>query len=164
MVASCNGEELHSLRKGPITHQHMVGWCAAENDYYPLHHDGRVAQRMKLTGAPIQGTLTFALLGQMIQHGWARSARSSAFLPATAVWTSRGGHYRARPNQSQCHSVLRSDDSGASVLRCNYYRIAYLHGLRYILDWYAHSVIGAAVRIIFEEQSGIFPIIPGDGD
>lgn len=62
------GDELPSLRKGPITRQHLVEWCAAENDYYPLHYDERVAERMKLPGAPIQGTLKYALMGQLIQR------------------------------------------------------------------------------------------------
>jgi hypothetical protein len=39
-----------------------VEWCAAENDYYFLHYDERVAERMKLPGTPIQGTYKFALL------------------------------------------------------------------------------------------------------
>lgn len=62
------GYELPPLRKGPITRQHLVEWCAAENDYYPLHYDERVAERMKLPGSPIQGTLQFALMGQLIQR------------------------------------------------------------------------------------------------
>ena len=62
------GDELLPLRKGPITRQHLVEWCAAENDYYPLHYDERVAERMKLPGAPIQGTLKYALMGQLIQR------------------------------------------------------------------------------------------------
>ena len=39
------GAELPALRKGPITRQHLVEWCAAENDYYPLHYDDRFAER-----------------------------------------------------------------------------------------------------------------------
>ena len=33
------GDELPPVRKGPITRQHLVEWCAAENDYYTLHYD-----------------------------------------------------------------------------------------------------------------------------
>jgi acyl dehydratase len=62
------GYELPALRRGPITRQHLVEWCAAENDYNPLHYDERVAERMSLPGTPIQGTLKFALLGQLIQR------------------------------------------------------------------------------------------------
>ena len=63
------GDELPPLRKGPITRQHLVEWCAAENDYYPLHYDERVAERMKIPGSPIQGTLKYAMMGQLI-HRW----------------------------------------------------------------------------------------------
>lgn len=62
------GDELPPLQKGPITRQHLVEWCAAENDYYPLHYDERVAERMKLPGTPIQGTMKVALIGQMLQR------------------------------------------------------------------------------------------------
>lgn len=62
------GDEVPPLRKGPVTRQHLVEWCAAENDYYPLHYDERVAERMKLPGSPIQGTLKYALMGQLIQR------------------------------------------------------------------------------------------------
>ncbi len=62
------GDALPPLRKGPITRQHLVEWCAAENDYYPLHYDERVAERMKLPGLPIQGTLRYALMGQLIER------------------------------------------------------------------------------------------------
>jgi acyl dehydratase len=61
------GDELAPLRKGPITRQHLVEWCAAENDYYTLHYDERVAERMKLPGTPIQGTLKYALMSQVLQ-------------------------------------------------------------------------------------------------
>ena len=62
------GEELPALRKGPITRQHLVEWCAAENDYYPLHYDDRLAEKMQLPGTPVQGTLRYALIGQMLQR------------------------------------------------------------------------------------------------
>ncbi len=60
------GDELPPLVKGPVTRQHLVEWCAAENDYYYLHYDERVADRMKLPGTPIQGTYKLALMGQLI--------------------------------------------------------------------------------------------------
>lgn len=62
------GDELPVLSKGPITRQHLVEWCAAENDYYTLHYDDRVAARMKLPGTLIQGTYKMALLGQLIER------------------------------------------------------------------------------------------------
>ena len=62
------GDELPTLAKGPITRQHLVEWCAAENDYYHLHYDERVAARMNLPGTPIQGTYKFALLGLLVQR------------------------------------------------------------------------------------------------
>lgn len=63
------GDNLPPLSKGPITRQMLVEWCAAENDYYTLHYDDRVAEQMKLPGTPIQGTFKYALMGQMIE-GW----------------------------------------------------------------------------------------------
>ncbi|MGE0387115.1 MAG: MaoC family dehydratase [Gammaproteobacteria bacterium] len=60
------GDTLPTLTKGPVTRQHLVEWCAAENDYYHLHYDERVAARMKLPGTPIQGTYKFAMLGQLV--------------------------------------------------------------------------------------------------
>ena len=62
------GDELPPLQKGPITRQHLVEWCAAENDYYPLHYDQRLSERMQLPGTPIQGTMKVALMGQMLQR------------------------------------------------------------------------------------------------
>jgi acyl dehydratase len=62
------GDELPALRKGPITRQHLVEWCAAENDYYFLHYDERVAEKMKLPGSPIQGTMKCALMGALVQR------------------------------------------------------------------------------------------------
>lgn len=62
------GDELPAVRKGPITRQHLVEWCAAENDYFTLHYDERVAERMKLPGTPIQGTLRYALMGLALQR------------------------------------------------------------------------------------------------
>lgn len=63
------GLELPPLRKGPVTRQRLVEWCAAENDYFSLHYDERVAERMKMPGTPIQGTYRYALMGQLVQ-GW----------------------------------------------------------------------------------------------
>ena len=62
------GRALPTLTKGPVTRQMLVEWCAAENDYYYLHYDERVAEEMKLPGPPIQGTFRYALLGQLIRH------------------------------------------------------------------------------------------------
>ena len=62
------GDELPRLTKGPVTRQILVEWCAAENDYYHLHYDERVAEKMNLRGPPIQGTFRYALLGQMISR------------------------------------------------------------------------------------------------
>ena len=62
------GREIPPLTKGPVTRQLLVEWCAAENDYYPLHYDERVAQAMSLPGTPIQGTYKYALMGQTVQR------------------------------------------------------------------------------------------------
>lgn len=64
------GMRLPALTKGPVTRQMLVEWCAAENDYYHLHYDDRVAAAMDLPGPPIQGTFRYALLGQLV-HRWA---------------------------------------------------------------------------------------------
>lgn len=69
------GDELPSVKKGPVTRQMLVEWCAAENDYYNLHYDERVAQQMKLPGTPIQGTFKYAMMGQMMEH-WLGKAGS----------------------------------------------------------------------------------------
>ena len=60
------GDEIPALRKGPVNRQRLVEWCAAENDYYPLHYDERVAAAMGLPGTPIQGTYKLALMGQVV--------------------------------------------------------------------------------------------------
>jgi acyl dehydratase len=67
------GFELPPLSKGPVSRQRLVEWCAAENDYYELHYDDRVAQRMGLPGTPIQGTFRYALMAQMIERWLAGS-------------------------------------------------------------------------------------------
>lgn len=63
-----SGLELPALEKGPVTRQHLVEWCAAENDYYPLHYDERVAAAMNLPGTPVQGTYRQALIAQMLER------------------------------------------------------------------------------------------------
>ena len=62
------GQALPELVKGPVTRQHLVEWCAAENDYFYLHYDERVAATMQLPGTPIQGTYQYALLGQLVDR------------------------------------------------------------------------------------------------
>jgi acyl dehydratase len=61
-------DELPALVKGPLTRQHLVEWCAAENDYYPLHYDERVAQTMGLAAPPVQGTLKYALMARSVER------------------------------------------------------------------------------------------------
>lgn len=62
------GDELPALVKGPITRQHLVEWCGAENDYYPLHYDERLAQTMGLAAPPVQGTLKYALMARLVER------------------------------------------------------------------------------------------------
>jgi acyl dehydratase len=69
------GDELPPLTKGPVTRQHLVEWCAAENDYFALHYDERVAERMKIDGTPIQGTYRYALMGQVVSRWMGASGR-----------------------------------------------------------------------------------------
>lgn len=59
---------LPALERGPVMRQTLVEWCAAENDYYPLHYDERIAQKMDLPGTPVQGTWQFALMSRMIER------------------------------------------------------------------------------------------------
>ena len=61
-------DSLPEYKKGPVTRQHLVEWCAAENDYYDLHYDDRIAAGMQLAGPPIQGTYRYALMGQAIDR------------------------------------------------------------------------------------------------
>ncbi len=51
------GHRLPPLTKGPVTRQMLVEWCAAENDYYHLHFDERVAEAMGMPGTPIQAMI-----------------------------------------------------------------------------------------------------------
>lgn len=69
------GHALPELRLGPVTRQHLVEWCAAENDYYPLHYDERVAAGMGLAGTPVQGSMRYALLGRMVERWLAGRGR-----------------------------------------------------------------------------------------
>lgn len=62
------GTQLPSLTKGPVTRQMLVEWCAAENDYFNLHYDERVAASMNLPGTPVQGTFKYALMSQMVER------------------------------------------------------------------------------------------------
>src|ERR1700719_2753433 len=73
------GTDIPPLSKGPVTRQMLVEWCAAENDYYPIHFDERLAQQMNLPGTPIQGTYRYALMGQMISR-WLLSLQGAGSL------------------------------------------------------------------------------------
>jgi len=69
------GTEIPPLSKGPVSRQRLVEWCAAENDYYELHYDERVAERMGLPGTPIQGTYRYALMGLTLERWLGRAGR-----------------------------------------------------------------------------------------
>ncbi len=62
------GDELPPLITDPVTRQQLVEWCAAENDYNPIHYDEAIAARMSLPGTPIQGTYRFALMGHVVER------------------------------------------------------------------------------------------------
>jgi len=67
------GQALPIWRQGPITQQQLVEWCAAENDYNPIHFEEGRAHAIGLPGRPIQGTFRFALLAQYLRRylpGW----------------------------------------------------------------------------------------------
>lgn len=53
---------------GIVTRQVLVEWCAAENDYNQLHYDERAAKAAGFSRPPIQGTLRYALMGQLVQR------------------------------------------------------------------------------------------------
>jgi acyl dehydratase len=75
------GMGIPALSKGPVSRQRLVEWCAAENDYYELHYDERVAARMGLSGTPIQGTYRYALMSVALERwlgGAGRLVRISA--------------------------------------------------------------------------------------
>jgi acyl dehydratase len=75
------GMEITALSKGPVSRQRLVEWCAAENDYYELHYDERIAARMGLPGTPIQGTFRYALMSIALERwlgGAGRLVRISA--------------------------------------------------------------------------------------
>ncbi|MDY6945512.1 MAG: MaoC/PaaZ C-terminal domain-containing protein [Pseudomonadota bacterium] len=86
------GDEIPALRKGPITRQLLVEWCAAENDYYPLHYDERVSKEMKLPGTPIQGTYKYALMAQAVQR----------WLGIAGVLNRLSARYRAVDLEGEC--------------------------------------------------------------
>jgi acyl dehydratase len=113
IIAVRVGDELPRLSKGPITRQMLVEWCAAENDYYPLHYDERVAAQMKLPGTPVQGTYRYALLGQMIsrwltQLGGGQLARIAVAYRGLDL---EGDTLMARGRVAQCARI----DSAESV-------------------------------------------------
>lgn len=72
------GEEIAPLTKEAVSRQMLAEWCAAENDYYAVHYDERLAKSMGMPGSPIQGTLKLATIGRMLEiwHGESGSLES----------------------------------------------------------------------------------------
>jgi len=95
------GQEIPALGKGPVTRQMLVEWCAAENDYYTLHYDERVAAAMKLPGTPIQGTYKYALMGQAVQHWLAGRGTLNKLSARYRGLNLEGEHITARGRISQ---------------------------------------------------------------
>lgn len=60
---------------GPVQRHHLVEWCAAENDYYPLHYDDGYAAAMGFDRPLIQGTYKFAAIAQVLAARFGSTAQ-----------------------------------------------------------------------------------------
>ncbi|APO70691.1 MaoC-like dehydratase domain-containing protein (plasmid) [Rhizobium gallicum] len=63
-----SGDKLPEEMRAEVQRHHLVEWCAAENDFYPLHYDDRFARSIGLDTPLIQGTYKLGLLGQYVVH------------------------------------------------------------------------------------------------
>jgi acyl dehydratase len=60
------GEALPPLVKPPITHLQLVRYAGASGDFYPVHTDPQVGQRIGLGGIIAPGLLLMGFVGQLI--------------------------------------------------------------------------------------------------
>jgi acyl dehydratase len=60
------GEALPPLMKPPITHLQLVRYAGASGDFYPVHTDPQVGQRIGLGGIIAPGLLLMGFVGQLI--------------------------------------------------------------------------------------------------
>ena len=66
--------ELPPIVRGPVERNHLVEWCAAENDYYALHYDERQARRLGFEKPLVQRTHKYALMGQYLRAAFGAGA------------------------------------------------------------------------------------------
>ena len=60
------GEALPPLVKSPITHLQLVRYAGASGDFYPVHTDPQVGQRIGLDGIIAPGLLIMGFVGQLV--------------------------------------------------------------------------------------------------
>ena len=60
------GEALPPLVKSPITHLQLVRYAGASGDFYPVHTDPQVGQRIGLGGIIAPGLLIMGFVGQLV--------------------------------------------------------------------------------------------------
>lgn len=60
------GEALPPLVKPPITHLQLVRYAGASGDFYPVHTDPQVGQRIGLGGIIAPGLLIMGFVGQLV--------------------------------------------------------------------------------------------------
>jgi len=60
------GEALPPLVKSPITHLQLVRYAGASGDFYPVHTDPQVGQRIGLDGIIAPGLLIMGVVGQLV--------------------------------------------------------------------------------------------------
>ena len=60
------GEALPPLVKAPITHLQLVRYAGASGDFYPVHTDPQVGQRIGLDGIIAPGLLIMGFVGQLV--------------------------------------------------------------------------------------------------
>ncbi len=61
------GDQVISLRKGPIAYEQLVKYACASNDHTPIHLDNEAAKKAGLKeGVIAHGMLSMGFLGQMM--------------------------------------------------------------------------------------------------
>ncbi len=60
------GEALPLLVKSPITHLQLVRYAGASGDFYPVHTNPQVGQRLGLGGIIAPGLLLMGFVGQLV--------------------------------------------------------------------------------------------------
>ena len=60
------GEAIPPLVKSPITHLQLVRYAGASGDFYPVHTDPQVGERIGLGGIIAPGLLIMGFVGQLV--------------------------------------------------------------------------------------------------